>query len=316
MRKDEFIEFVKRPETLSCDKTKDLQELLKRFPWFQSAQILLCRNLKTCGNIGFEEQLRLSAAYAGDRVRLHQLVMEPDKSAEVEVKQQEASGPKLAILPVIQRESSNSRSAEQLGEKEKTSEVDKKEFPQPTKETAPKQEEDFLDRQMLSHAISNSNLLEDVEMDEEIKDLPAHIKLEKLPSEQLIEEIPEKEVSTGEKKGFDESTEHSFTEWLQHFDDPDAEQEETIYKIEDDKKDLLVSNRQKTSFYNPTEMAKLSVKEDDDLITETLAKIYAQQGNFEKAIKSYNKLSLKYPEKKVYFASRIRELENQIQEGK
>ena len=59
-------------------------------------------------------------------------------------------------------------------------------------------------------------------------------------------------------------------------------------------------------------MAKLSVKENDDLVTETLAKIYASQGNLEKAIKAYKKLSLKYPEKKFYFAGQIKSLEKTL----
>ena len=52
-----------------------------------------------------------------------------------------------------------------------------------------------------------------------------------------------------------------------------------------------------------------SVTEKDDFITETLANIYFQQKNYEKAIESFKKLSLKYPEKSVYFASRIKEIE-------
>ena len=49
--------------------------------------------------------------------------------------------------------------------------------------------------------------------------------------------------------------------------------------------------------------------ENDDFITETLANIYFQQKNYDKAIESFEKLSLKYPEKSVYFASRIKEIE-------
>ena len=52
-----------------------------------------------------------------------------------------------------------------------------------------------------------------------------------------------------------------------------------------------------------------SVKEDDELVTETLASIYFQQNNFDKALDAYKKLSLKYPEKSVYFAGRIEEIE-------
>ncbi|WP_320111422.1 tetratricopeptide repeat protein [Draconibacterium orientale] len=52
-----------------------------------------------------------------------------------------------------------------------------------------------------------------------------------------------------------------------------------------------------------------SVKEDEELVTETLASIYFQQKNFDKALDAYKKLSLKYPEKSVYFAGRIEEIE-------
>ena len=52
-----------------------------------------------------------------------------------------------------------------------------------------------------------------------------------------------------------------------------------------------------------------SAAENDDLITETLANIYLQQKNYDKALDAFQKLSLKYPEKSIYFASRIKEIE-------
>ncbi len=53
-----------------------------------------------------------------------------------------------------------------------------------------------------------------------------------------------------------------------------------------------------------------STSESDEMITETLANIYFQQKKYEKALHAYQKLSLKYPEKSIYFASRIKEIEN------
>ncbi|WP_417153682.1 hypothetical protein [Rikenella microfusus] len=48
-----------------------------------------------------------------------------------------------------------------------------------------------------------------------------------------------------------------------------------------------------------------SVAEDGEIATETLAGIYLAQGLPDRAIEIYYKLSLKYPEKSVYFANLI-----------
>ena len=51
-----------------------------------------------------------------------------------------------------------------------------------------------------------------------------------------------------------------------------------------------------------------SLQENQEIHTETLADIYAQQGNKDKAIKIYEHLYLKYPEKHIYFAAQIERL--------
>jgi len=58
-----------------------------------------------------------------------------------------------------------------------------------------------------------------------------------------------------------------------------------------------------------SDVLEKSVEENDEIITETLALIYTQQKNYDKALNAYQKLSLKYPEKSIYFASRIKEIE-------
>jgi hypothetical protein len=58
------------------------------------------------------------------------------------------------------------------------------------------------------------------------------------------------------------------------------------------------------------EWAKQSLVEDTSLVTETMAKIYAQQGQMGRARKAYKLLALKYPEKSVYFAAQLKKLRN------
>ncbi|MFI5151602.1 MAG: hypothetical protein ACHQRM_17895, partial [Bacteroidia bacterium] len=127
-----------------------------------------------------------------------------------------------------------------------------------------------------------------------------------------------------EKEPLDEETELSFSDWLKKTKALKKKQEEELKEskeTQDVKKstetDLIERfikeepriAKPKKEFYNPVNMARQSVIEDPEFVTETLANIYASQGNTAKAIMAYHTLSLKYPEKKLYFASLIEKLE-------
>ncbi|MFN5459504.1 MAG: hypothetical protein ACK5AY_06320, partial [Bacteroidota bacterium] len=136
---------------------------------------------------------------------------------------------------------------------------------------------------------------------------------------------------------------HSFTEWLKLLSmqkqqgsssakerkldkqeeiefKKDENKTEDLKAIEDRKKrqeimDKIIQNEpghirmsDSPEFFNPTKSARGSNKEDDTLVTETLAWIYEQQGNYPKAIRAYQTLSLKFPEKSVYFAGLIQKI--------
>ena len=51
---------------------------------------------------------------------------------------------------------------------------------------------------------------------------------------------------------------------------------------------------------------------EEEFLTESLAKIYIKQRRYAKALEIIRKLSLKYPEKNIYFADQIRFLEKLI----
>ena len=55
---------------------------------------------------------------------------------------------------------------------------------------------------------------------------------------------------------------------------------------------------------------KQSAKDDFKIVTETMAKIYAKQGNKAKAIKIYQQLMSQNPKKSTYFANQIEILKN------
>jgi len=58
--------------------------------------------------------------------------------------------------------------------------------------------------------------------------------------------------------------------------------------------------------------ARKSAEDNSGFVSETLAKIYTEQGLYHKALDTYKKLSLKYPEKSLYFANLIEKLNQKL----
>ena len=61
---------------------------------------------------------------------------------------------------------------------------------------------------------------------------------------------------------------------------------------------------------NTENLAAASTKINDNLISESYAKILANQGKKQLAIEIYEKLVLKFPDKRTYFADLIEKLKD------
>jgi tetratricopeptide (TPR) repeat protein len=83
-------------------------------------------------------------------------------------------------------------------------------------------------------------------------------------------------------------------------------------KISRPSKETISEEKPKKEFFSPTKKAKESLDINSMPVSETLAKIFALQGNYPKAIFAYEQLILINPEKKIFFASRIEELKKKL----
>jgi hypothetical protein len=65
----------------------------------------------------------------------------------------------------------------------------------------------------------------------------------------------------------------------------------------------------KAEFYSPINQAKKSIMEHEDVVSETLAKIYRDQGHLDRARWCYQRLMLVHPEKSAFFAALLKEID-------
>lgn len=326
MKKSEFISLLDHPEVLGKQHIHGLQEAVREFPYFQSAQLLLTKAFHKSENINFEGQLKKAAAFASDRKRLHQLIFDQNKNHNG-LHLENSNSPEVFNYPEPSAEQKDEDSLNLNDSRlaSSTEENDTKpafipafelvhEAIESQENSAEEELEDLLQKQVLTEAIHQSILLE---VDDQIPDINQE-------AEEIIPASKTAQDSFGDNSNFskfDESSAHSFSDWLNFFKEEESGEtkkamlwentsDESKAAIAAFKPNSMVPARQ--DFYSAAKMAKLSVQENDDLVTETLANIYVEQGYVEKAIKAFEKLQLKYPEKKVYFAGRIKEIENHL----
>jgi hypothetical protein len=142
-----------------------------------------------------------------------------------------------------------------------------------------------------------------------------HIKIAEQDKESNVSEI----LELGTPISFMHQEVHSFNEWMQLVSKKPIErnQNELKSKPKVEPKSAKFNLIDKFIETNPKikpieknfpnkDISYESTIENENLMTETLAKVYLEQQKYDKAIKAYHILCLKYPEKSGFFADRIK----------
>lgn len=293
MTRDQFNRLLQNPATIDLNFVSDLEEITRQFPYFTNAHILLAKQYHGHENIRYENYLRKASAYAPDRTVLYQLIRTTPleivhiKETETEVERSE------------QRERETVRSEETETERSEQREQETERSEETETETV-RSEQRELETVHSEETETETGTETESETDiqplrETITSNPTHSFLDWLKIKS-VPVIPAEEMADFLMRdhGYDEIA-HSTNRTTDLIDKFIQSEPRIIAK--------------KSEFYSPGNMARASATEPEDLVSETLARIYAQQGNIPKAIEAYYKLGLKFPEKNSYFAALIQELE-------
>ncbi len=266
-------EAVKAPEKLTAEQLDSLANLVDQYPYFQTGHILYAKCLKNAGDARFEQQLSLTAIHTNNRDLLYDLISIPAPVEDVKM-QEEKVVVKEDPLPVADP---TPETVDQVQE-EPTHEPIEVDY---------KAEEDLatLEQNYQAAAMANEFL-----STEELED----------PVEDIRITVEEQAAPTPDKL--------SFNDWLKEYEDYPAEQNPT--EVVETQPEQSPSVEGASSFYSPSKMAKQSIEESEEIVTETLAKIYVAQNHIDKAIWAYEVLALRFPSKSAYFATQIKTLKD------
>ena len=114
------------------------------------------------------------------------------------------------------------------------------------------------------------------------------------------------------EKALEKTKSKTFVNWLEQVNLIPIDRSNESLTIE-----KFISKKPKPSIKNIEQPVIQDDKKNQEinkelLVTETLAKLYVEQENYDKAIQTYKILILKFPEKNSYFASAIKKIKKLI----
>ena len=314
MQAKEFINYIKNPNSLEKNSVKDLQKLVNDFPYFQSAHLLLSLASKKWDASVYQKSLKKTAIVVTNRSHLFNLIQQFEISNTVI---EDFDHQKLVVEEVLEPIDStkelNILKANELLIENSDSEISETEFQQKTKPNAEEVLENEIAKQVVGAIVEKQMLnLSDTQLvfnqNKEPENFTDWLRLIQKSNKQLsaenildINTDNNTDIKTRLEKGKIITQESALNKKLKNLAliDKIIEKSPGQIKIKDDQK-----------FYSPEQNAKESLLENEHLVSETLAKIYALQGSVNKAVRAYEILSLKFPQKSAYFASLIQKLKN------
>lgn len=306
MDQQELITYLSQPETLQGQAINDVEAVAQQYPYFGMAQCLLTIAYQNEGDPRYDTQLKKTACIVPNRNNLRMFTVMAKRRLELHKEALEAQKALEAKEALEAQEALEAKEALET----KETEVNPVAVTLETPETETATSESFF-RFVESREIERQQPSESV-----------------IPEKMFI--IPEIDLRSGEEKLSDNLK--ILDEKRKTLDELKAivtarlkELEEEKKKEEDGEKrthqqmsrkeliDKFIAenpsiSRPKAEFYNPISVAQNSTIDKDDIVSETLAKVYLKQGYFEKAISIYEKLSLNFPEKSIYFAAQIEQI--------
>lgn len=288
MNVKDFTYFLEHPtKVVEPIHTKHLEDIIAEYPFFQAARALHLKGLKNLNSYKYNKALKTTAAFTTDRDVLFDFITSKDflQSGSLGNTIEEKSPAKKNILgkePVSLIETS-------------------KDQPLPQNENDAEQ---LLDPALFQ---SKDPKAPEVENNLDIgKPLPFDAKEKysfsewlSLASKNPLDRIPEKlekKKVVGNKNKLEVPP-----------------KEDPAKKRKFDRIDTFIANNPKIV---PKEQKSISIDisgsskiDKNELMTETLARVYLEQKKYKKAIQAFKILSLKYPEKSSFFADRIRTVE-------
>lgn len=339
--------YMKNPAKLDESTIPKLEQLIREFPYFQIAHILLAINSKSVNHIRYSGRLKMAAAHAGDRGLLRRHIENlAIKRAEVAASEGKSTETADIIAPLVRDEKpevsgtttdeSSAYREESAPQAEERAEVmplnvsviDDSQKNQEAQTKMPAQQQSHSLVSHLRELADQSDLSEADTPGEPYLVEPA---VEKSATELIRDEESEKDASLTNSPSFPDELlleglqygQYSVEDALKGGEaDALAAQNTTVEEVNEglqDKTREIIDrfieagpriSKPKKDFFNPADKARESSVDHEGIVTETLAKIYLQQGNPEKAINIYQKLSLNNPEKSSYFAAQIAKIKD------